>query len=104
MAETIVLTVLWSANAKRTYGKIIDYLAESWSKKEIGNLLDRTEKLITVLQQYPEMGRPSVKRRGVRIILLDKHTQMVYYYKPIKKQIILLHFWGMKQNPAKFRY
>ncbi len=50
------------------------------------------------------MCRPSAKRKNIRIGILDKHTQIVYHYKPRKKQIELLLFWGMKQNPAKFKY
>ena len=49
------------------------------------------------------MCRPSVKK-NVRITLLNKHTQIIYHYKPGKQQICILLFWGMKQNTAKFKY
>ncbi len=50
------------------------------------------------------MCRPSRKRKNIRIGLLNKHTQIIYEYKPFKKQIVLLLFWGMKQNPVNFKY
>jgi plasmid stabilization system protein ParE len=89
---------------KHPLTKSFEYLAENWSSKEIGNLIERTEKTIAVLKCYPEMGRPSAKRKGVRIFLLDRHTQLIYFYKPLKKEIVILHFGGMKQNPQKFKY
>ncbi len=104
MAEEVVQAVSWSAGAKTSFNKIIEYLAAYWSPKEIENLVIRTEKIITVLKSYPDMGRPSAKRKGVRIFLLDRHTQIIYFYKPLKKEIVILHFWGMKQNPEKFKY
>jgi hypothetical protein len=50
------------------------------------------------------MCRPSQKRKNVRIAILNKHTQMVYHFKPRKKQLQILLFWNPKQNPAKFKY
>jgi len=50
------------------------------------------------------MCRPSAKRKNVRIGIINKRTQLVYHYKPGKKQIEILLFWDPKQNPAKFKY
>jgi plasmid stabilization system protein ParE len=104
MVEAVVQSVSWSTSAKASFNKIIEYLAVNWSQKEIANLIIRTEEIITILKSYPEMGRPSAKRKGVRIFLLNRHTQIIYFYKPLKKEIVILHFWGMKQNPSKLRY
>jgi plasmid stabilization system protein ParE len=104
MAKELVQTVSWSPGAKTSFHKIIEYLAVNWSQKEIESLLERTEKTIAILKCYPEMGRPSAKRKGVRIFLLDRHTQIIYCYKSARKEIVILHFWGMKQNPKKFKF
>lgn len=104
MVEAVVQSVSWSTGAKTSFNKIVEYLANNWSQKEIANLITRTEEIIAVLKSYPEIGRPSAKRKGVRIFLLNRHTQLIYFYKPLKKQIVILHFWGMKQNPNKFKY
>jgi len=60
--------------------------------------------MIATLKRYPEMCRPSAKRKNVRIGILDKHTQVIYHYKPRSKQIEILLFWNMKQNPDRFKY
>ena len=57
-----------------------------------------------MLKTYPEMCRPSLKRKNVRIAVLNKHTQLIYHYKPGKEQIEILLFWNMKQNPSRLQY
>ena len=104
MAEEIVQHIVWTVSAKKSFDKIVRYLQVHWSEKEAAQFVTRTSKMITTLKRYPEMCRPSVKRKNVRIGILDKHTQIVYHYKPRGKQIEILLFWGMKQNPAKFKY
>jgi plasmid stabilization system protein ParE len=104
MDEIKVTEILWADSAKFSFSKIVVYLKENLTEKEVGKFVSRTEEVIATLQRYPEMCRPSIKRKHVRIALLNKHTQMVYHYKPQKKQIEILLFWGMKQNPSKFKY
>ena len=104
MAEEIIRERLWTDTAKFTFNKIVEYLRDAWSEREVENFVNRTTEFFSVLKRYPEMCRPSQKRKNVRIGILDKHTQIVYHYKPRKKQIEVLLFWGMKQNPAKFKY
>jgi len=50
------------------------------------------------------MGRPSQKRKNVRIALLTKNTQMVYHYERQKRKIRLLLFWNSQRDPVKFKY
>ena len=104
MAKEIVLQVLWSDSAKKSFQKIIAYLEREWSEKEAAAFMKRVSAILSTIQRYPEMCRTSTKRKNVRIGILDKHTQLVYYYKPGKKQIEVLLFWGMKQNPLGFKY
>lgn len=104
MAEEIVDEILWTDSAKLSFNKIVSYLQDTWTDKEVEKFISRTVEMLATLKRYPEMCRPSLKRKNVRIGILDKNTQIVYHYKPGKKQIQGLLFWGMRQNPAKFKY
>ena len=104
MAEEIVQEILWTDSAKITFDNIVEYLREKWSEKEVEKFINRTTEMLSKLKHYPETCRPSAKRKFVRIGILSKQVQLVYHYKPGKKQIKILLFWGMKQNPAKFKY
>lgn len=104
MVEEVVEEIHWTDSAKITFSKIVDYLSRKWTEREVEKFVIRTEEMLSMLKYYPEMCRPSLKRKNIRIGLLDKHTQIVYHYKPRKKRIEVLLFWAMKQDPAKFKY
>ncbi len=97
MAE--VIEIFWSDSAKSSFQHIIAYLEKNWSEKEVAAFVKRAYAMLSTIQRYSEMCRPSMKRKNVRIGILDKHTQLVYHYTPRKKQIEVLLFWGIKQNP-----
>ena len=103
MAEEII-QIFWSDSARNSFSQIVTYLEREWSEKEVANFVQRVAKMLSTIQRYPEMCRASSKRKNVHICVLDKHTQIVYHYKRGKKQIEILLFWGMKQNPSKFKY
>lgn len=104
MAEEVIGEILWTDSAKTSFSKIIDYLHTEWTEKEVGKFINETVYLLSNLKRYPEMCRPSAKKKNVRIGIINKHTQIVYHYQPRKKQIVVLLFWNPKQNPAKFKY
>lgn len=99
-----VEAIFWSDSALLSFDKIIKYLSENWTDKEIEKLVLRTNEVLNTLKCYPEMFPPSVKRINVRIAMLNKQTKMVYYYKSGSRRIQILLFWGMKQDPKKFKY
>ena len=102
--DEVVQDVLWTDSAKTSFNRIVAYLEEQWTEKDAGKFIRRSQEVIAILKRYPEMCRPSFKRKNVRIAILNKHTQLIYHYKPRKKQIEILLFWGIKQNPSKLRY
>ena len=99
-----ITSIQWTDKAKFTFNNIILYLQNKWTEREITKFISRTHQVLETLKRYPEMCRPSQKRKNVRIAILDKHTQMVYHFKPRKKQLEILLFWNFKQNPDKFKY
>jgi plasmid stabilization system protein ParE len=104
VAEEIVKDIFWTETAKRSFAGIIQYIGKNWTDREVSNFVNETFYLLANLQRQPEMCRPSLKRKYARIGIINKHTQIVYYYQPRKRQIVVLLFWGQKQNPAKFKY
>lgn len=104
MAEEVIDEILWTDLAKLTFDKIIYYLQTNWTDKEVQKFISQTTKLLSNIKRYPEMCRPSQKRKNTRIAVLNKHTQLVYHYKPGQKNIVILLFWNFKQDPSKFYY
>ncbi|HVY73901.1 MAG TPA: hypothetical protein VG890_03670 [Puia sp.] len=104
MAEEVVKEILWADSAKLTFNNIVEYTRKEWTEREVEKFINSTAEWLSTLKRYPEMCRPSLKRKNVRIGILNKHTQIVYHYNPRKKQIELLLFWNSKQNPARLKY
>lgn len=104
MDEEIIQNVIWTESAKITFNKIIEYLQQEWGNKEIEKFVNRALELLSTLKSHPEMCRPSAKRKNVRIGILNKQTQLIYYYKPQSKSIKILLFWNTKQDPSRFKY
>lgn len=61
---------------------LLEYLRKEWSETEVEKFLKRVDKFINTIQKYREMCRSSLKRKNLRIGILDKHTQLIYYFKP----------------------
>ncbi len=101
MDEKVVRDILWTDRAKSTFESVVKYLSIEWSEREVVNFIQSTSDLISAIQSYPEMFKASRKLNNIRIGLITKHTQLIYQYKPRKKQIIILYFWGTQQNPKK---
>jgi 5-bromo-4-chloroindolyl phosphate hydrolysis protein len=97
-------TVFWTNQAKQSIDKVIKHLREEWTQKEENNFLDEVDRVIGLIEIYPQLFRASKKREGVHMALIDKHTFLVYQIRPSKKQIALLLFWGTHQNPKQLKY
>jgi len=104
MAEEVVWEILWTESAKKSFNKIVEYLETNWTEREVSKFVNETIYLLSNLKRQPEMCRPSLKRKNVRIGIVNKHTQLVYHYQSRKKVIVVLLFWNPKQNPAKLKY
>jgi len=104
MAEEVVKEIFWTPTAQKSFKKIVDYLETNWTEREVSNFVNDTVNLLSNLKRQPEMCRPSVKRKNVRIGTVNKKTQIVYHYQPRKRQIVVLLFWSPKEDPAKFKY
>ena len=80
----VIPEILWTNSAKRPFHNIIEYLRKEWSETEVEKFLTMADKFIISIKKYPEMCCPSLRRKNVRIGVLDKHTQIIYHFKPGK--------------------
>ncbi len=100
----MVQKIIWSPESIDTYISILEYLEEKWTEREINNFISRVEEKLNILKQQPLIGRISNKRKKTYRTLIDKHTTLVYYYKPLKRELELITFWGNAQNTKKYKF
>lgn len=60
------MEIRWSARAQNDYDKILQYLKENWSLKEIQSFLAQTERVLSTIQNNPKIFIESPKRKNVR--------------------------------------
>jgi plasmid stabilization system protein ParE len=104
MIALVPYKVLWTDMAHKTINSIIEYLRDEWTEREVNNFLDELDRTIQAIEVYPKLFKSSAKRKNIHLALINKHTILVYQVRQNKRQIILLLFWGTKQNPKKIKY
>ena len=100
----MVQKITWSPESIDTYVSIMEYLEEKWTEREIDNFIARVDEKLNILKQQPLIGRISSKKKKTYRTLIDKHTTLVYRYKPVKQEIELITFWSNARNPKKYNF
>ncbi len=98
------MKISWTPTARKTYFKVLEYLDEAWTQREIQNFVNITEKVLNLIVIDPEMFEASRKKSNVRKGLITKHNTLYYRIKPRKQEIELITFWDNRQNPEKLAY
>jgi hypothetical protein len=95
------MEVIWSAKAKITYYKVLDYLDNHWTKKEIIQFNKRTEIVLHAIKKNQEIFPVSLKHKNIRKAIIDKNNSFFYEVDRYNKKIYLLTFFDNRQNPVK---
>jgi plasmid stabilization system protein ParE len=100
----MAIKINWSDESKRTYNENIQHLLDEWTEKEVKSFVLQTEYVISRLQEHPESYHPSLKNKKVRRARLNKYITLYYRYYASRREIVLLSFWNVKQDPGKLKY
>jgi plasmid stabilization system protein ParE len=71
------MEVIWSETALETFLKVIDYLFEHWSVKEIENFEKNVDDLLERLKTHNK-SCPESSLYGYRKCIIDQHNSLVY--------------------------
>ena len=97
----MVQEIIWSPAALKDFLNIISYLQENWTNKEIDNFTNRVDEKLDVLSLHPRLGSLNSKKMNIHKTIIHKKVILIYKYKPLKKEIILLNFWNPQQDSKK---
>jgi plasmid stabilization system protein ParE len=98
------MKIMWTPTARLTYFKVIDYLEEAWTKREIQNFANDVERVLKQISEDPYMFKTSRKQKNVRKGFITRHNTIYYRIRPRKKEIELITFWDNRQNPQKISF
>jgi len=100
----MVNQIEWSVKAQDTFDGIIAYLESEWTPREVANFINRVSEKLELLRVFPKIGVPNSKKKNSYRTLIHKKVSLVYHYKPIRKEIVLITFWNNLQDPKRLKY
>jgi plasmid stabilization system protein ParE len=97
----MALTLVWTKRAEQGYARIVRYLEEEWTDKEVGNFVRETKHFFDLLAENPHMLEPTGNHKNLYRGPINRLTILTYRYKPRKKEIVLVNIRGARQKPQR---
>lgn len=72
------MEIVWSEIALESYFKVIDYLFNQWTEKEVKKFDEKVEALFQRLTSHIEIC-PKSKLLGYRKCVIDEYNSLIYY-------------------------
>ena len=95
----MVIKLVWSKRADQGYARIIKYLEEEWTDKEVSNFVRETNHFFKLLKENPHILEPAGSRKNLYRGPINRLTIITYRFKPRKKEIEIVNIRGAKQKP-----
>lgn len=83
------MEVVWTETALETFFKVVDYLFDYWSNKEIKTFENKVDQLIERLATFNQIC-PESKLFGYRKCTIDEHNSLIYHV--VNNKLLLITF------------
>lgn len=93
--------IAWSPTAIKSFQRVIDYLEQEWTQREVFRFVSKTEITIKLIASNQVKFRSS-GRENVHEVLVTKHNLLIYRID--KNRVQLLRFYDTRQNPRKKKF
>jgi len=97
----MAIKLVWSKRAEQGYARIINYLKEEWTDREIGNFVQETNHFFELLIENPHILKSTGHYKNLYRGPINRLTILTYRYKPRKKEIILVNIRSARQKPKE---
>ncbi len=97
------LLIVWTKLAEQELDDIINYW-DNRNKSTIytTDLLKRLKKTVTILSSHPSIGKKSLQRKNVRIMVFMENFLIIY--RTENTYLYILDFWDTRKNPESNKY
>ena len=92
-------TIFWSTEAELSYLKILEYLEEKWTEREIDRFINRTDEVIDYIINNPFQYQ-RIKNNIHKAVL---NRQVSLFYKIDESTVFLQFFWDNRRDPKKLK-
>lgn len=97
----MAVKLVWSKRADQGYARIVKYLEENWTEKEVRNFVQETNRFFDLLKKNPFLLEPSGSHKNLFRGPINRLTMLTYRYKPRKKEIVLINIRETRRKPLK---
>lgn len=91
--------IIWSIRAYNNLEKIIRYLEENWTVKEISAFSVELDRCIKIISQNPEAFPNSNVKPQLRKVVINKQNTL--YYSVVGNTVKLVNIFDTRQDPKK---
>jgi plasmid stabilization system protein ParE len=95
----MALKIIWSKRAEQGYDRIVRYLIENWSEKEVKMFVQETSKFLDLLIENPRILQKSQTRKNLFRGPMNRLTMITYRIYPRKKVIEIVNIRSTRQKP-----
>ena len=95
--------ILWSKESKLQFDRIVLYLREEWTEKEVDKFVKQIKNFERMVVKFPEIYAESKKKEGLRKAVLSKHSSVIYKVDWEKSLIRVYTIFDNRQHPDKLR-
>ncbi len=92
--------VKWSDEADRNLNKVIKYLEQNWTEREIKKFMKKLNKHISIIQNQPD-SFPKTNNFNVRRSVVTK--QITLYYSISQDTLTIVSVFDNRQDPKKLK-
>ena len=97
----MAVKLVWTKRAEQGYARIVRYLENEWTEKEVRSFVQTTKHFFDLLIEYPRLLEPSKTHKDLYRGPVNRLTIITYRYKPRKKEIVLVNVREAKRIPLK---
>jgi plasmid stabilization system protein ParE len=90
--------IRWAPEAIQRFDKVIEYLNQEWSSKEVVAFVNAADKIVRFISENPKMFRKTSKR-NVHEALVTSHNLLIY--KVYQSHSTIITFWDTRQHPNR---
>ena len=95
----MALEIVWSPRALDNFHEVILYLEKNWTDLVVKDFVTRTEKVIQLISEHPEMFKQVSFQNASREAVITKHNLLIY--RVCTNKIVLLTVFDTRQHPRK---
>lgn len=97
----MVVKIVWTKRAVQGYTRIVKYLEDEWTEREVRNFVRETNHFFNTLTKNPRLLKPSLSKKDLFRGPINRLTILTYRFNPRKKEIVLINIREARRRPLK---